>query len=46
MVLEYLFDSIEKEDNKINITLRYLLLRIINKKLSKKKVLFNYFDKS
>ena len=35
-----------REISNINIILKYLSLRIINKKLNKEKMLFNSFDRS
>ena len=42
----YLFVSTIKEVDNTNVALKYLLLEVTSKKLSEKKVLFNFFDRS
>ena len=46
MSLWYLFDFSTREVGSISVTLGYLLSEVINKKLKKEKVLFNFFNRS
>ena len=45
MTLCYLFDFTIKKVGNINVTLGYLLLEVINKKLDKEEAQFDYFNK-
>ena len=42
----YLFDSFIKKVDYINIALKHLILKVTIKRLSKKEVLLNYWDRS
>ena len=46
MTFWYLFNSSIRKVNCINIIFEYLLFRITDKKINKKKVLFDFFNKS
>ena len=45
MTFWYLFNSIWRQVNNINIIPKYLLLEVVKKNLDKKKSLLNYFNR-